>query len=271
MLSFIEELNIKMALKLFSLSIPQRHYELVLPPPKLTAVFSSLKRKTIESLGVIKKFVKKIAEKIGQLRLQRQDSDLQTNPGRRFNFPLKKSNLPLKPILLVILLVAGFLLVVKFLTRNNQGSVAGETINVSDAKKTLDLNKEFGVPLKTSDGDELSSIKYLLEKAEIRDEIIYKGKRATAVEGRDFLIVNLKITNDYTKPIELRSRDYIRLSVNGNESEWLAPDIHNDPVEIQAISTKLTRVGFPINESDANLVLQVGEIDGEKEKIPLSF
>ena len=59
--------------------------------------------------------------------------------------------------------------------------------------------------------------------------------------------------------------------MNANENELLAPDTHNDPVEIQAISTKFTRVGFIINDSDKDLVLHVGEIQGDKEKIELDL
>ena len=72
-------------------------------------------------------------------------------------------------------------------------------------------------------------------------------------------------------PIKINTKDFIRLSVNNNQNEWLAPDLHNDPVEVQAISTKNTRLGFPVNESDKNLVLQVGEIEGYKQQISLSL
>ena len=97
-----------------------------------------------------------------------------------------------------------------------------------------------------------------------------KGQRARAVQGRNFLILNLKLTNQYTQAIEIKTSDYVRLSVN-NKNEFLAPDIHNDPVAVQPISTKYTRIGFPINDSDKNLMLRIGEIKGKKETIKLSF
>lgn len=139
------------------------------------------------------------------------------------------------------------------------------------AKAGQDINKEFSFPLVNGKGEEVSNIKYIIKEAELRDEIIVKGKKATAIEGRVFLIFTLKIINEHNQSIEMDTRDYMRLSVNRNEEEWLAPDIHNDPVEIQAISTKNTRLGFPINDSDTNLVLRVGEINGEKEKISLDL
>lgn len=142
---------------------------------------------------------------------------------------------------------------------------------VKAATATQDINKEFTFPLKDSEGEEVNKIGYEIEKAELRDEIVVKGQKAQAVDGRTFLIISLKITNNHNQAIQMNTRDYVRLSVNGNEEEWLAPDIHNDPVEIQAISVKKTRLGFPINDSDKDLVLQVGEINGDKEKVELNL
>lgn len=138
------------------------------------------------------------------------------------------------------------------------------------AKAKQILNKELAVPLKDSDGKEVTKIKYVIETVELQDSIIVKGQRANAVKGRTFLLLNLKITNDYSQGVEINSKDYIRLSVNG-KIELLAADIHNDPVKIQAISTKYTRIGFPINDSDKNLMLKVGEIKGQKETVKLNL
>ena len=89
------------------------------------------------------------------------------------------------------------------------------------------------------------------------------------------LILNVKLVNTYTKPVQINARDYVRLSVNNAGSEQLAPDIHNDPVDSQASSTKPTRVGFFINESDKNLTLSVGQYvgddSGKKDTIKLTF
>jgi hypothetical protein len=132
------------------------------------------------------------------------------------------------------------------------------------------LNKNYKFPLKDTSGKEVSKITYTIQTAQLRDQIIVKGQKASAVKGRLFLIFNLKILNDYDKSVQINARDYLRLIVN-NSSEKLAPEIHNDPVEVQAISTKYTNVAFPINDTDKNLTLQVGEIDGKKELIKLNL
>lgn len=177
-------------------------------------------------------------------------------------------------VLLVILVgVASFTL-----SKTNTGDAsAASVLPASDKRASVEkpkaeqaINKEFQFPLKNQLGKEVSKLKYEVQTAELRDEIVIKGAKATAVKGRTFLIISLKVTNSYDKSIQLNARDYLRLIVD-NSPEKLAPDIHNDPVEVQAISTKYTRVGFPIDDKDQKLVLQVGEVSGKKELIELTL
>lgn len=142
---------------------------------------------------------------------------------------------------------------------------------IKDALATQNLNKEFKFPLKDEKGAILGEIKYVIENAEIRDEIVVKGKKASAVSGRTFLVLNLKITNDTNQTVSMNTKDYVRLFVNGNDNEPLSPSIHNDPVVVDAISVKPTRVGFAINEGDKQLKLKVGEIKGNKEDVWLEL
>lgn len=142
-------------------------------------------------------------------------------------------------------------------------------VQIQDAKLTAPLNKDFTYPIKDNSGKVISKIGYTIESVELRNEIIVKGQRATAIKGREFLILNLKIRNESNKSIQINTRDYVRLSLNNDDKDWLAPDIYNDPVEIQASSTKQTRLGFPISDNDQNIKLRVGEIDGEKTTLDL--
>lgn len=152
----------------------------------------------------------------------------------------------------------------------NTLAVATDKVKVQDAKASQTIERELQIPIKDNKGEELTRIKYLIQNAELRDEIVIKGKRGTAVAGRTFLILNIKLVNDYNKSIDINTKDFVRLTV-GNSEEWLAPEIHNDPVNVQAISTKFTRIGFPVNEGEKNFKLQVGEITGEKSVIDLNF
>ena len=184
------------------------------------------------------------------------------------------SKLPRKKVLFIFLSLGIVILLFVVVARAKQNrqltdskvnGVQNQSVG-KDGKQII--NREFAFPIRNENNKEISTIRYEIESAELRNEIYIKGEQAKAIKGRTFLIINLKITNQEKKGLQIRTRDYIRLSSNMS-TEWLAPDIHNDPVEVQAISTKYTRVGFIINESDKNLTLQIGEIDGNKQTISL--
>ncbi len=179
-----------------------------------------------------------------------------------------------KPLLGIAVLAVVLFLVVRFnpFSGDNNSSVAGASKTViKDAVAKQDLNREFRFPLKDEKGGVLGEIKYVVENAELRDEIVVKGKKASAVAGRTFLVLNLKVTNDTNQTISMNTKDYVRLFINGNDNEPLSPSIHNDPVVVDAISVKSTRIGFAINESDNQLKLKIGEIQGEKQEVLLEL
>lgn len=218
-------------------------------------------------LGILHSFASIIRE-----RREGRDETFNTpgNSFRRRRFDKENLKKHAKSIVIALGIIVVIISLGKMLFKvgNSKGSTTPE---IKPALATMAINKEFSFPLTASGGDKVSDVKFMIENAELRDEIIVNGQRATSIKGRDFLILTIKISNEYKSAIQINSRDYVRLSVNGNEGEWLAPDIHNDPVEVQAISTKYTRLGFAINETDKNLLLRIGEINGEKETIPLEF
>jgi len=137
--------------------------------------------------------------------------------------------------------------------------------------KQTDINYSFSIPIKTKTGDASdNTLDFNILTAELTDEIILKGQKATAVNGRTFLILNIKLSNSSQTAVKLDTRNYVRLSVNGS-TDRLAPNVHNDPVEVQPISDQPTRLGFSINKADQNPILYVGEISGDKHEIPLTF
>lgn len=173
-------------------------------------------------------------------------------------------------IVSIIIAVALIFLWGSTLFKNSTVSTSSTSkVAIQPPTKTMDLNREFSFPLKDDKGAEISKIKVTFQSAEIRDEIVIKQQKAAAIKGKAFLVLNIKIQNESDKAIEINTKNYIRLSVNNNQ-EWLAPEIHNDPVSVQPISTKLTRLGFVIAESDKNLKLRIGEINGPKTTIDLN-
>jgi len=174
-------------------------------------------------------------------------------------------------IILIILFVVGIYIFKNRTTASANGSSSNKNnIQVAGAKKKQDLNKEFQFPIKNANAEEVGKMKYIIETAEIRDEIIVQGKKATSIPERTFLVLTLKITNDLERRLQINTRDYIRLSVN-DSSERLEFTIHNDPVEIGAISTRPTRLAIPINDVNQKLTLYVGEIKGEKQAVDINF
>lgn len=216
-------------------------------------------------LQILNNLVQNIKNKINSLSNR---NSLASPSYSNRNFRNRNTPRFLFPIIAVVFLILSFYL----------GRLSGQSsINYHDdrplpstTKARQVLNKELEFSLRDNKGNEISKIKYKIETAELQDSIIVKGQRARAVKGRTFLILNLKISNNFTQGIEINSRDYVRLSVNSSK-ELIAADIHNDPVAVQAIATKFTRLGFPINDSDKNLMLLIGEIKGKKETIKLNF
>lgn len=183
----------------------------------------------------------------------------------RYNFPKRKV---LKFLFIALAIVGVVLLARTILSLSSRGGSSNN--QVLGAKATQFLNKEISFPLMDEEGNEVSRISYMVEKAELMDEILVKGEKATAIKGRTFFVLTIKIKNDFDKSIEINTKDYVRLKIAGSE-ELLAPDIHNDPVTVQAISTKYTRLGFPINDSDRQVTLRLGEINGPKESLDVKF
>lgn len=184
-------------------------------------------------------------------------------------------NTKTKKYIVLIAVVAIALVGIVFFTRSRKSSDAAGSGIMTDASQNAEkvgiIDSELEFPIKNETGEEINRFKYRIETVEVRDEIIVRGQRATSLAGRTFLVLNIKLTNPLDQAIQINTRDYVRLIRNGNPSEQLAPDVHNDPVQVQAISTKTARVAFPINDSDTDLQLQVGEIKGGKQIVPILF
>jgi hypothetical protein len=209
-------------------------------------------------------------------------SDIQTARSRRMKFPRmgrggfrfeKKYFKFIIPVIIAIVLISAIIGIIRSLPDAQSKPADSSSLKAPDVLSVINLDRKFSFPLKDDKGTVVGNFDYVIQSAAIQKQIIVQGQKATAVNGREFLILNLKITNNLKKTIQLQTRDYLRLTVASNPSEQLAPDIHNDPVEVQAISTKFTRVAIALDQSDTRktINLKVGEIDSTKQNIDLNF
>jgi hypothetical protein len=193
---------------------------------------------------------------------------------------LRNRNLQIKKYVkyvVVVIVFIGVLLAFRALLQNresNSTNVAGVNtstkVELKAARAHQDLNKDINIEISGIE-EEDGKVTMQVENAELRDEIVVQGQKASSVSGRTFLVLNLKLTNGLKQAVEINTRDYLRLAMGEQKDEWLAPDIHNDPVAVQAISTKPTRVAFPIDDNIRHFVLAVGAISGDKENIELNL
>lgn len=169
----------------------------------------------------------------------------------------------------IALIIFGLGFVIGKNTASSPNALA-QTTEAPVIKQQATINKTFTFPVFNKDGQKATDISYTIHSVDAQDEIIIKGQRAYAVAGRTFLIVNIGITNASNQTIQIQSRDYVRLSTP-QEKDLLAADIHNDPIVIQPISTENTRLGFPIDADTKSIILHVGEVNGPKTDIPITF
>mgnify|MGYP001186333182 CR=1 FL=1 len=145
----------------------------------------------------------------------------------------------------------------------NQNSTSTTSESAAIKKIELDSNLQIAI-------DDKENISFKIESAELKNEIILKGQKARAVEGKNFLVLNIKLSNPAKQRIKLDTRDYVRLTIMDSEDR-LAPSIHNDPVEIQPISDQYTRLGFSVPSDKKQFKLFVGEISEEKTEVDLNL
>lgn len=181
-----------------------------------------------------------------------------------------------KKVRLGIVAIIGLIVIVNLASRSltsarnnsgNSGTGANILGNSQNNTRSVDINQSIDIPIDDS-GEK--NVTYSVISAELQNTIVIQGQRATPVEGKQFLILNLKLSNTEPQRVRMDTRDFIRLGVN-QTADRLAPSIHNDPVELQPISDQYTRLGFSVFTTDTSYTLYLGKIDGDKIEIPLNF
>lgn len=166
---------------------------------------------------------------------------------------------------IVIIVVAGVA------WSRSQGSIEEVDSGFVSDGPTLELNKNFNVPIRDKDGKEIGEpLKVSVTTLERVDRVLYKGKPLIARETKDFLVINLEVENSTDNRLTIKPVDFFRLIDSSGKS--YAADIQTDPVKVEPISSKKTRTIFIVSEDQKNLKFLIGEIKGgNKETVEVTI
>ena len=168
------------------------------------------------------------------------------------------------PAIVAALLVA--LVAVLYISGNRPSQLVQRQV----AQQSVSIAKSIEFPIRGQDGKAIDDkLKMSLTTADKTKQILIKGQPATARSGKTFLIINLELDNPTQNKLALTPVELIRL-VDATGKKF-APDVHNDKVSIEPLSTKRTRVGFVIDETATSFNLQIGEVSGRKDSIAINF
>lgn len=189
---------------------------------------------------------------------------------RDTRFPIKKKHLII--VFVVVVAIVGIIGYSLFHSKHSANQVyADAQPTLAPALATKQVNQSYPFPIKDSAGKQVSQFTYDIEQAELRPQIVVQGQKAQAVDGKTFLILDLKLTNSYDQAIDVSTRNFVRFAVDGDTKDLQAADIHNDPVNVQAKSTKYTKIGLTVPSDVKKVILYVGDINASKSQYTISF
>lgn len=168
-------------------------------------------------------------------------------------------------MILIVLVIAVLVLNVVRVGKSDAKTAKVKTVS-------LELNNSFEFQAFNSAGKPAGSkIKFKITTVEKTSQVVVKDQTFTAKNDKLFFIVNLLLKNDSTAPLNIIPGDLVRLSIESDDENKFAPDLHNNVVYISPISSRIDRIGFVIAQDAKKFKLYVGEIEGKKEEIAFQF
>jgi len=150
-------------------------------------------------------------------------------------------------------------------------SSKGKTVTQVDESKTtafVEINKSFEFKAIDAAKKEVP-VTFTIVSAERKNDIKVKGENRRPVTGKDYLLIRVEIQNSMTQRVAIASADRIRFE--GERGKLYSPDYHNGNVVVDPISTKKDILAFAVDSKQKTFIFQVGELDGEKQKIEVKF
>ncbi len=138
------------------------------------------------------------------------------------------------------------------------------------ATKILPLKQSFEVTAKTKDGKNTNGDFKVDVTGTFRAEsLLVQGQRVAARNGKEFLVVNMEISNPYNVALYTYPVDTFRLL--GVDGKKYAPTAHQGNVEVRPQSTKTSNVGFIVPQGTKKFKVEIGELTGEKVLLEFSL
>jgi hypothetical protein len=131
------------------------------------------------------------------------------------------------------------------------------------ARANLPLAHNYEVVAKTKDGKNTNGkLPIEVTGAQKAEWVLVQGQRVTARNNKEFLVLNMEISNNYNVALYTYPVDSFRLIDSDNKK--FAPTAHQGNVEIRPQSTKTSNVGFIVPKGTDRFKVEVGELNGEK-------
>lgn len=150
----------------------------------------------------------------------------------------------------------------------NSNKNSGLTQGESKSSVSVGINKNFEF-LAIDASKTKVPVVFTLVSAERKEDITLKGESRKPSSGKDYLFLRVEIQNNKTERVAIASMDRIRLK--DDKGNLYAPDYHNGNVVVDPISTKKDLLAFAVDKKQKTFILQVGELDGEKQEIEVKF
>lgn len=163
---------------------------------------------------------------------------------------------------LFLFLITGSILWVKARSKNTSPSAKGEI--------TIKVDKAFDFIGRDQNGNPtLNDLSLAFTTASKKDSVTIQGQKATAKDGKIFLVLEVQIKNDSQQVLYLLPVDLIRLVMD--EGTKVAPSVHQGMVEVRPVSTKFSNLGFVVEVSQKEFKFEIGEVDEEKQEMMVRF
>lgn len=175
-------------------------------------------------------------------------------------------------LLLVIVMVIGAFAVTRGAANSNSQASSNSTKvlsgDTSNAKATATVGKTF--TFKAINQNKVKKdIKFTVLSVERKDEIKVQKEIRKGNKQSDFLLVRIEIENPHSERLALAPADMIRLQ--DARGKFFSPDFHNGNVILDPLSVKKDLLSFVVSRDIKKFTFQVGELEGDKEKIEVNF